>query len=83
VQPSRSASPGDLVDLQSPGRIKTARYYELTANDVIFTVFTDSADMYKSRLAELTQERGAYASLQADAIWKDRSCISGPMPLRN
>ena len=46
--------------------IKTARYYELTANDVIFTVFTDSADMYKSRLTELSQERGAYASLQAD-----------------
>jgi cysteine synthase len=45
--------------------IKTARYYELTANDVIFTVFTDSADMYKSRLTELRQDRGAYASLQA------------------
>jgi cysteine synthase len=45
--------------------IKTARYYELTDDDVIYTVFTDSADMYKSRLEELTAERGKYSSLQA------------------
>jgi cysteine synthase len=44
--------------------IKTARYYDLTENDVIFTVFTDSADMYKSRLEELTAERGEYTVLQ-------------------
>ena len=44
--------------------IKTARYYELTENDVLFTVFTDSADMYNSRLDELTAERGKYTTLQ-------------------
>ncbi len=33
--------------------IKAARYFELTDRDVIFTVFTDSADMYESRVAEL------------------------------
>ena len=44
--------------------IKTARYYELTENDVLFTVFTDSADMYNSRLGELNMERGKYTSLQ-------------------
>lgn len=45
--------------------VKTARYYELSARDVIFTVFTDSADMYRSRLTELTAERGAYTPDQA------------------
>jgi cysteine synthase len=45
--------------------IKTAKYFELTEDDVIFTIFTDAADMYSSRLTELTDERGAYSSIQA------------------
>jgi len=45
--------------------VKTARYFEMTADDIIFTVATDSVDMYGSRLEELTEERGAYSSLQA------------------
>jgi len=45
--------------------VKTAKYYELTEQDVIFTIFTDSAEMYQSRLEELTAERGAYTDLQA------------------
>jgi len=45
--------------------IKTAKYFELDENDVIFTVFTDSAEMYASRLQELNEERGTYSSLQA------------------
>ncbi len=44
--------------------IKTARYYDLTENDVIFTVFTDSADMYNSRIQELRAGKGAYSTLQ-------------------
>lgn len=40
--------------------IKLANYYELDENDVIVTIFTDSADMYNSRLDELNQERGKY-----------------------
>ena len=40
--------------------IKLAKYYELTEHDVVCTVLTDSADMYRSRLAELTQQLGAY-----------------------
>ena len=46
--------------------IKFAKYYELQANDVVFTVFTDSMAMYGSRLEELTAERGAYDQRQAD-----------------
>jgi cysteine synthase len=45
--------------------IKTAKYYEFSANDVVMTVFTDSADMYKSRVEELRHERGAYSTIQA------------------
>ena len=40
--------------------IKTAKYYEMDSNDVIFTVFTDSMDLYGSRLSELNKEHGPY-----------------------
>jgi cysteine synthase len=45
--------------------IKTAKYYELGDNDVIMTIFTDSVEMYRSRLDELSQERGAYSKVRA------------------
>jgi cysteine synthase len=40
--------------------IKTARHYELGADDVVLTCFTDSAALYRTRLAEMTAERGPY-----------------------
>ena len=46
--------------------IKFAKYYELGEHDVVFTVFTDSMAMYRSRLSELEAERGAYDQRQAD-----------------
>ncbi len=45
--------------------LKMAKYYELGADDVILTVFTDSAGMYGSRVQELTQARGPYGELNA------------------
>lgn len=45
--------------------IKTAKYYELTSDDIIVTVATDSADMYFSRLEELNQQHGAYTEIHA------------------
>jgi cysteine synthase A len=45
--------------------IKTAKYFELTEEDVVFTIFTDSVDLYQSRLEELRRERGMYSSVQA------------------
>jgi cysteine synthase len=45
--------------------IKMAKYYEYNEDDVIFTNFTDSAEMYLSRLEELNTDRGAYTELQA------------------
>ncbi|RMH17018.1 MAG: pyridoxal-phosphate dependent enzyme [Acidobacteria bacterium] len=45
--------------------IKTARYFELDDDDVVLTVFTDSVDLYRTRLDELTAERGPYRRLDA------------------
>jgi cysteine synthase len=47
--------------------IKTAKYYDLTANDVVATVLTDSAVMYGSRVQELAAAEGAYSQLKACA----------------
>jgi cysteine synthase len=46
----------DLLGISSianmMGSIKLAKYFEMDEHDVIFTVATDSMDMYQSRLAE-------------------------------
>ncbi len=49
--------------------IKLAKYYELNENDVIFTVFTDSKEMYNSRLREMNENWGAYSEKQAELDW--------------
>ncbi|MHB8963629.1 MAG: pyridoxal-phosphate dependent enzyme [Saccharofermentanales bacterium] len=38
--------------------IKFAKYYELGSEDIVVTVLTDSAEMYRSRLQEMEEERG-------------------------
>ncbi|TFG34542.1 pyridoxal-phosphate dependent enzyme [Candidatus Thorarchaeota archaeon] len=43
--------------------VKFAKYYELTEDDVILTVFTDSMDMYQSRLREAKVKHGSYSIL--------------------
>jgi len=50
--------------------IKLCRYYELTEKDIIFTVFTDSADLYLSRLQEMKHSRGIYTDRQAEVDWQ-------------
>ena len=45
--------------------IKFAKYYELTEDDVVVTVLTDSAVMYKSRVEELNELHGAYNTVEA------------------
>jgi len=45
--------------------IKMAKYYELTEDDIIVTVLTDSMDMYCSRLAEMRERLGAYDPVRA------------------
>jgi len=55
--------------------IKTAKYYECDENDVIFSVATDSADMYKSRIKELNESKGPYKLI--DAAKDFDSCLMG------
>jgi cysteine synthase len=45
--------------------IKTAKYFEMNSEDILFTIATDSAMMYKSRLEELTEQYGKYSKNQA------------------
>ncbi len=45
--------------------IKTAKHFEMTERDIIFTVATDSSDMYKSRIEELREAKGDYNRIQA------------------
>jgi hypothetical protein len=40
--------------------IKYAKYYELTSDDIVMTVFTDSMELYQSRLAEMNEKHGAF-----------------------
>jgi hypothetical protein len=49
--------------------IKLAKYYEMNENDVIFTVFTDSSDLYQSRLKEMNENWGKYSETQAAIDW--------------
>ncbi|HAR43960.1 MAG TPA: pyridoxal-5-phosphate-dependent protein subunit beta [Bdellovibrionales bacterium] len=45
--------------------IKMAKYFEFDQDDVIITMFTDSAEMYQSRLLELAYSHGPYGEIQA------------------
>jgi cysteine synthase len=60
----------DLLGISSVANmlmaIKYAKFYELTNRDVVLTVFTDSIDMYQSRLKEAHAEHGKYT--RDDAI---------------
>jgi len=47
------------------GTIQMAKYYEMNENDILFTVATDSTEMYASRIAELREARGGYSDTDA------------------
>lgn len=49
--------------------IKLAKWFEMNENDIIFTVFTDSVEMYLSRLKEMNENWGAYNETQAEIDW--------------
>lgn len=48
--------------------IKFAKYFELTNDDYLVTVATDSMELYSSRVAELKAERGDYRTKD---LWQD------------
>jgi cysteine synthase len=47
--------------------IKAAKYYEMTENDIMLTVLTDSMELYRSRIHEMQQEFGQYTERDAAA----------------
>jgi cysteine synthase len=49
--------------------IKLAKYNEYNENDVIVTIFTDSAGLYQSRLKEMNESLGKYSLKQAEIDW--------------
>jgi len=59
----------DLLGISSianlMGSIKMAKYYEMNENDVIFTVATDSMEMYQSRMEEERERLGEFTSKTA------------------
>ena len=71
---SRGLSPDaadrlSLLGISSVGNllasIKSAKYFEMDEHDIIVTIFTDSMELYESRLEELNESRGPYETLQA------------------
>jgi cysteine synthase len=67
--PENTASNLDLLGISSIANvlmaIKFAKYYELTHDDVVATVFTDSEGMYQSRLEEARRQQGEYSEKKA------------------
>ena len=55
--------------------IKLAHWFEMGENDVVFTILTDSMELYGSRLEEMTEGLGQYTMEQAAADF-DR-CLMG------
>jgi cysteine synthase len=50
--------------------IKFAKWYELEEQDIVLTVFTDSMELYQSRLKELHEEHGEYSEADAAADYE-------------
>lgn len=66
----------DLLGISGIGNmiaaIKFAKYNELTEDDYVVTIATDSMQLYGSRLKELSMEKGPYG--ESDA-WQDLSLL--------
>jgi len=45
--------------------IKMAKYYEMDESDIVLTVWTDSMELYESRLKEMHDEAGEYTEMDA------------------
>ncbi len=64
----------DLLGISSianlMGAIKMAKYYEMNEDDVIFTVATDSMEMYQSRIIEEREKFNEFDSKQAAIVYE-------------
>lgn len=67
--PAELASELDFMGISGIGNliaaIKFAKYSELTEEDTVVTIATDSMQLYGSRLEELSRERGPYTDADA------------------
>lgn len=45
--------------------IKFSKYYELTSRDIVLTVWTDSMDLYQTRVKEMGNTHGPYSEIEA------------------
>jgi len=52
------------------GAVKLAKYFEMDEHDVVFTVATDSMDMYRSRIREQKNLHGSLDAVRAAAIFE-------------
>jgi cysteine synthase len=57
--------------------IKLCKYFEFGKDNLVFTIFTDSAELYQSRLEELRVIKGKYNERQAALDWE------GPLKSQN
>ncbi len=78
---SRGVDQGTLSRLQDLGissicnllaAIKTAKHYELGPDDILVTSFTDSVEMYRTRLDEMDAEQGPYGATDAAVDFERR-----------
>jgi cysteine synthase len=64
----------DLMGISSVANvlsaIKAAKWFELTSRDVLVTMWTDSMELYGSRLQELQDAHGDYTALEAAADYE-------------
>ena len=63
----------DLVGISGAANllsaIKMAKWYELGRGDMVFTVLTDSMDLYRSRLVEMAEDHGVLSVTDAAGIY--------------
>ncbi len=69
----------DLLGISGIGNmlaaVKFAKYNELTENDYVVSIATDSMQLYASRLDELTEERGAYSDTDIQRDLQLLDCV--------
>jgi cysteine synthase A len=69
--PERLIAQLDLLGISSIANvvsaIKFAKWFELGEHDIVLTVFTDSMELYGSRVQELQEAHGEYTDLDAAA----------------
>ncbi len=49
--------------------VKFAKYYELGPSDVVLTIFTNSMELYQSRITEMRSEMGEFTAQDAAEIY--------------